>query len=293
MGKSKIDTNQKRKERLSFIDFCANYLGIIGRTDIIKRFGVAEASASNDLSAYIKLAPKNLQYDFKTKSHRATKQFKPVFSFPVIQVLKALSSGFGDTLGQLSQSIIVSESAIALNQPNNEIVAQVTRAINLRKIVDLKYHSLSSGETKRKIAPFALVDSGLRWHVRAFDRKSKEFRDFVFTRMLDAKHTDEGTRTEEDEENDDFWNQTVTLELAPHPSNIAEKKSIELDYHMINGSIEITVKKAVAGYMLRHWNVDCTENHNLDGKHFQLWLKNRNSINGIEQVILAPGLTLK
>ena len=293
MVKRKKKKSQSQNEKLSFIDFCANYLGIIGRTDIIKRFGVGVASASNDLSAYIKLAPKNLQYDFKTKSHKATNQFRPVFEFSVTQVLKALSTGFGDTLEQLPKPFINSESAIALNKPNNEVVAQVTRAINLKKIVELKYHSLSSGETKRKIAPFAVVDSGLRWHVRAFDRKSKEFRDFVFARMLDAKLIDEDSKAMEYEENDDFWNQTVTLELAPHPSNIAEKKSIELDYHMINGSIEITVKKAVAGYMLRHWNVDCTENHNLDGKHFQLWLKNRNSINGIEQVILAPGLTLK
>ncbi|NQU65103.1 MAG: DUF1819 family protein, partial [SAR324 cluster bacterium] len=67
-----------------------------------------------------------------------------------------------------------SETAIELNKPNSETLAQVSRAINLKKIVDLKYQSLSSGETERKIAPFAIANSGLRWHVRAFDRKTAE-----------------------------------------------------------------------------------------------------------------------
>ncbi len=290
MSKKKIETNQKRKERLSFIDFCANYLGSIGRSDIINRFGVGVASASNDLSAYVKLAPKNLQYDFKTKSHFTTKRFKPVFDFPVIQVLKTLSTGCGDTLEHLQTPFIDSESAITLNKPKNDIVANVTRAINLKKIVDLKYHSLSSGETKRKIAPFAVIDSGLRWHVRAYDRKTKEFRDFVFTRMLDAKITDEDSNSEESKEKDNFWNQTITLELTPHPGNIREKESIEMDYCMIDGTMTVTLRKAIAGYILRHWNVDSTPDHSLDGKHFQLWLKNRNSIEGIEEIIHAPGV---
>jgi hypothetical protein len=290
MGKRKIDTNQKRKERLLYIDFCANYLGIVGRADITKRFRVSGVSASNDLSAYVKVAPKNLQYDFKTKSHVTTKQFKPVFDFPVTQVLKALSTGCGDTLEHIQPPFIDSEFAITLNKPKNDIVAHATRAINLKKIVDLKYHSLSSGETKRKIAPFAVVDSGLRWHVRAFDRKSNEFRDFVFTRMLNAKITDEDAKPEEYKEKDNFWNQTITLELTPHPGNIREKESIEMDYGMIDGTMTVTLRKAIAGYILRHWNVDSTPDHSLDGKHFQLWLKNRNSIKGIEDIILAPGI---
>ena len=290
MKKGKKDTNQKRNERLSFIDFCANYLGNIGRIDIVKRFGISDGSASKDLAAYIQVAPKNLRYDFKTKSHFATKQFKPIFQFPVSQVLKALSTGFGDTLEQTPAPFISSEIAVELNNPNNDVLAQISRAINLKRIVNLKYRSLSSGETKRKIAPFSIVNSGLRWHVRAFDRKTKEFRDFVFTRMLEAKVSNENIKAHESLDNDDFWNKKVTLELVPHPNNIREKQSIELDYGMANGSVKITLRKAVAGYVLRHWNVDSTEDHRLDGKHFQLWLKNRKSIDGIDKIILAPGI---
>ena len=47
----------------------------------------------------------------------------------------------------------------------------------------IRYHSMSNGEFERVIVPFAFVDTGLRWHVRAFDRKSDYFRDFVVTRI--------------------------------------------------------------------------------------------------------------
>jgi hypothetical protein len=282
--------NQQRKEKLSYIDFCTNYLGAIGRIEIVNRFGISDVSASRCISDYTELVPNNLRYDFKTKTHRTTKRFKPVFEFDVTQALKALSTGFGDTLEQIPTPFITSESAVTLNKSKSEIVAQITRAINLKKVVNLKYHSLSSGETERQIAPFAVVDSGLRWHVRAYDRKSKEFRDFVFTRMLDAKLTDEEPEQAESVEFDDFWNQEISLEFTPHPANIREKESIEMDYGMVGGSMEVTLRKAVVGYVLRHWNVDSTPDHSLDGKHFQLWLKNRNSIDGIEEIILAPGI---
>jgi hypothetical protein len=290
MGKKKKEIHQKQNERISFIDFCANYLGEVGRVDLMTRFGISDGSASKDLSLYIELAPKNLKYDFKSKSHITTSQFKPLFDFPVSQALKALSTGFGDTLEQTRSSFIAAESSFELNKPNNKTVAQISRAINLKRIINLKYHSLSSGETERKIAPFAIVNSGLRWHVRAFDRKTLEFRDFVLARILNADLTKETLNENESKDNDDFWNKTITLELTPHPSNIKEKESIKLDYQMTNGSLKITLRKAVAGYLLRHWNVDCTENHELDGKHFQLWLKNKKSIDGISEIILAPGI---
>ena len=38
---------------------------------------------------------------------------------------------------------------------------------------------MTSGKTQRVIVPFALVDTGLRWHVRAYDRKRNGFRDFL------------------------------------------------------------------------------------------------------------------
>jgi hypothetical protein len=45
----------------------------------------------------------------------------------------------------------------------------------------------------------------------------------------------------------------------------------------------------MAGYLLRRWNVDCTEDHSLKGGEFHLWLRNRQALYGVTNLILAPG----
>ena len=43
-------------------------------------------------------------------------------------------------------------------------------AIHGNQALKLTYHSMSTGAVLREIVPHALVDSGLRWHVLAYDR---------------------------------------------------------------------------------------------------------------------------
>jgi len=50
-----------------------------------------------------------------------------------------------------------------------DMLALVCRAIYTKLPVDIRSHSLSSGEAEQAIVPFALVDTALRWHVRAFN----------------------------------------------------------------------------------------------------------------------------
>jgi len=59
----------------------------------------------------------------------------------------------------------------------------------------------SGGKTERKIALFAIVNNGLRWQVRAFDRKTGKFRDFVLTRILFAKILEENIKQEKSYKN--------------------------------------------------------------------------------------------
>ncbi|MCW8885654.1 MAG: WYL domain-containing protein, partial [Motiliproteus sp.] len=154
----------------------------------------------------------------------------------------------------------------------------------------ISYRSLSSGETRRQIVPFALVDNGLRWHIRAYDRRRKRFTDFVLTRLSKPKLLlDEKVSEGEEEFNDDQWNTKVCLELIPHPA-IKYKETIENDYNMKNGVLKVNVRAALAGYVLRRWNVDCSPDHSLTGNEYHLALKNRDSLDGsVDTMTLAPG----
>jgi predicted DNA-binding transcriptional regulator YafY len=98
-------------------------------------------------------------------------------------VLSWLTQGFGDGEPMRLKAWVACESPSRLTHPDLDVLASVTRAIHQECPLAIEYHSISNGQAERQIVPFALIDNGLRWHVRAFDRKSQEFRDFVITRI--------------------------------------------------------------------------------------------------------------
>ena len=150
------------------------------------------------------------------------------------------------------------------------------------------YRSLSSGRSTREVVPFVLVDNGLRWHIRGYDRKRSRFSDFVITRISEPEILDEPLKEHENREHDIQWNRIVELEIVPHPK-LKHPKTIETDYAMENGVLKVNVRAAVAGYVLRRWNVDCSEKHSMDGPEYHLWLKNRQALYGVDNLVIAPG----
>jgi predicted DNA-binding transcriptional regulator YafY len=177
-----------------------------------------------------------------------------------------------------------------LSRPKIEILAPVTRAIHLRQVVKIDYMS-KSGHSTREIVPFAIGCDGLRWHVRAFDRKGKRFSDFVFTRMSNAEiSVGEKPRTEESWEQDDQWNRMLDLPIIPHP----DKDSTELvvlDYGMRDGLMRLRVRAAMAGYVLQQYHIDCSPDHSIKDYAYRLWLSDPLALYGVESAIFAPGYT--
>ena len=78
------------------------------------------------------------------------------------------------------------------------------------------------------------------------------------------------------------------MNLVAHPK-LSHPETIEMDYSMKDGVLKVNVRAAVAGYVLRRWNVDCTEDHSLKGAEYHLWLQNRLTLYGVENLIIAPG----
>jgi hypothetical protein len=276
-------------ERLSHIEFRLWFLGELRRIDVSDRFGTGPAGATRDIAMYREIAPGNLVLDPSDKVYRPGPAFQPVFEHAPERVLIALSQGFGEGIGGTTGSLVRCEFPLSLNVPAMAIVAPVTRAIHRGKAVRLRYHSASSGAGQREIVPIALIDTGVRWHVRAYDRKSQEFRDFVFTRMSDvAVLEDEPIAPHEAVEFDAQWNRVIDLELVPHPG-FPDPALVRLDYAMSDGVLRVRVRAADVGYMLRRWNVDCSPDHSLAGPEHVLWLRDPLVLYGASNAVLAPG----
>lgn len=280
---------QATRDRIAHIDFTLLFKGEAVRADLVDRFSIAAAQATKDFTMYRELAPGNIEYDQKLKLHKRGEAFESLFDYDVVRTLATISQGYGDGFTGKVKPPLACEAPYHLNKPNLSIVAKVTEAIHKGKALRITYVSLSSGETTREIVPHTLVDNGLRWHVRGFDRKHGEFRDFVLTRIKAAVVIEDSTLSETELETQDRqWNRFVELELVPHP-RIKHSEAIELDYGMTEGVMKVEIRAATAGYLLRLWNVDCSKEAQLKTPEFHLWLKNYQTLYGVGNLAIAPG----
>ncbi|MBS0175822.1 MAG: WYL domain-containing protein, partial [Nitrospira sp.] len=255
----------------------------------VARFGIQSAAATRDLALYKELSPGNIDYDPKGKAYVLGPDFRPVFDYPPERVMSWLTQGFGDGEPMRLKAWVVSESPSRLTHPDLDVLASVTRAIHQECALAVDYHSISSGKSGREIVPFALIDNGLRWHVRAFDRKSQEFRDFVITRIKNpVVLKGQPVLPHERSDQDIQWTRIVELELVPHPDQ-PRPEITQMDYAMTGGSIRMRVRAAVAGYMLLRWSVDCSSDHSLREEQYRLWLSDPLALYGVENAKLAPG----
>lgn len=281
--------SQAQHERLAFIELNLWFLGEVRRQSLVRRFQIQTASATRDLALYATLAPSNLTYDSSTKSYFICEGFSPLYKFSPSRVLTWLSQGFADGVPSIvSGAGVPAIQTARIGQPNLLTLGVVTRAIFQRLPLKMSYESLN-GTSERVIVPHALVDNGLRWHVRGFDRKSAEFRDFVITRILDPAIDHGGTiQAHEIASNDVASIENVALELVPHPDQ-PRPEVTRLDYGMVDDLITVTVPALIAGYTLRQWSVDCSPDHCLRGHEYRLWLRNGEALDGVDNALLAPG----
>ena len=283
--------SQKQRDRLAYIEFRLWFLGDVSRKDLMARFGIAPAVATRDFTAYRELAPNNLDLEGSRKIYVTGRRFEPVFEHSPERVLSAISRGFGDGEDRREESYVPCEFPVRLNRPSLTELAIVTRAIHKKQVLKVRYHSLKRGAAEREIIPHALVDSGLRWHTRVFDRKSNEFRDLVISRIESAELVEGGAIAgHETAESDEQWNRIVTLNLIPHPHQ-ERPEIVQRDFGMKRGVLKVAFRAAVAGYVLQLWHVDCSPDRSLDPTIHRLCLSDRSQIADIKSAEIAPGFS--
>ncbi|WP_339087159.1 transcriptional regulator [Shewanella chilikensis] len=286
-----------QRERLAYIDFVLQYQGSIARGELMEHFGTAVASGTRDFTLYRELAPDNLALRHENKRYYRTDHFKPLFHHDSHTALNTLAHGFGDGMTSPRAVSGFCEDTPDLIAPPRDTLATLSRAISQGQAVKLIYISLSSGGSQRVIVPHSIVNNGQRWHVRGYCRKHSQFRDFVCTRITDIRIDHTEIAPAELQAADTEWNQQLTLELVPHPGHDFPE-AIALDFNMSLADTStqkkqpirrLTIRAARAGYLLRHWNVDCSSDHRLPADECHLWLRNHEILKQCSNAVLAPG----
>lgn len=281
------------RQRLQYIEIQAFYTGVVSRSDVAKTFGLSDAAATKDINLYNQIAPDNLIYRHAVFGFEPSEHFTPVIAdLSPEKALPLIANNLTMTGGAVDQHLIYGVAVDTLptptRLPSSDILAQIIRATKHRQKLQINYLSLSDRHqdsfndnnpplSQRIIEPHALVNTGLRWHIRAYNEETFDFRDFVLSRIQEAKQLNE--KAESSSEFDDDWVETITVKLTPHPKlNARKRQSLLIDYQAVDDVIEITVRGALLGYLLQRLSVDTTEDFSMNPNAYHLVIVNRDEI---------------
>ncbi|MEK6805724.1 MAG: WYL domain-containing protein [Pseudomonadota bacterium] len=256
-------------QRLEYIDFLLYWEGTINRKQLSMRFGVSTPQASADIGAYQERAPGNIEYDKSAKRYTATPNFLPIFFRPN-------ADRFLSQLTALTAGIILLKDTWILSPPPTSVIPLPTRRVEpqiLRNVlsavrgnysIEVKYQSMNATSpepTWRRITPHAFGSDGFRWHTRAYCHRTERFKDFLLSRCFDVRgQAVPGPSASQDE----LWNSFFTVRLEPNPRlSEAQRRAIEADYDMREGSVNLTVRRALLYYFDKRLRLDITPNPEL------------------------------
>lgn len=253
------------RQRLKLLESTLLLSGWVRTQALMETFGISRAQASKDFAVYQSLRPQNLVYNKSRKYYEASDDFEPLLltgkSSELLDVLAAANRGDGPVLALATQT-----PQVEMMRPlDRELDLGVFRAISMaasnQRKVRICYQSMSTPEPmERVISPHTLVFSGFRWHVRAFSDDHGEFRDFVLARIRgSAALLDEaGVPSEQDQD----WNSTVDVLIAPHPGLPKPQRAIIAeDYGMSDDVMRVPVRKALLLYFINLMQLDPTREH--------------------------------
>lgn len=286
MGDDKPSLRWGVEQKLQFIEFRLFWEGHVNRSDLIDKFSVSQNQASGDLNRYIALAPDNMVYDKSGKTYLRSSSFSPLF-------LKPDATQYLSQVRSVAEGIVAPGDAWIGNFPSFDaapspargidpvVLRSIAIAIRRHEAIHILYQSMSAPDPEwRWISPHALAFDGFRWHARSYCEKSREFRDFVISRIMEARQT----RPPADPlASDSAWNEILELHIGPHPAlSPNQQRVVELDYGMNNGQVTILVRQALLYYALKRLGLD-TDPAARKPQDQQIILLNKEAIRGAAQ----------
>lgn len=252
-----------RLERFRLIEIISLWEGRLTTATLRNAFGISRQQASKDINTYLNhLSPDNLDYDKSLKCYVPAADFNPVFTSGQASEylnwlqsqqhsIEVITSGENKPTGQYTEIIALPSHPIS-----PPVLRPIIAAIRNRTSIQADYISLSSERTKtRTLTPHTLVNSGIRWHVRAYCHDQNEFRDFVISRF---QNTPKAVSAQGPALNKDrHWHKKVTLKITPHPKlSNTQQQIIAKDYGMKRKQLKLTTKAALAHYWLQYFRID-------------------------------------
>ena len=249
-----------QRDRRAFIEHRIYWHGSIGLADLMGVMEISRGQASKDLNGYIANHPDHLHYDKRARTYVMGEAFQAHYlAIDAAEHLADLAAIANGAAVPKSDWLVTLPDILATTIParclDPSTVRKVLLACIQRRLLTITYQSMSSPDpSERTIAPHGLAHDGFRWHTRAWCLRDEVFKDFVLGRILACALGDLAAIAPD---TDKDWLETVTLQIAAHPGlSDNQRRIVELDYGMNDGTAEITVRKCLLYYNLKRLGLD-------------------------------------
>lgn len=246
--------NAVQTSRLRMIELLAWWEGGVNTTHLCDIFGIKRQQASKTLTFYQQHCPQNLVYDQHARLYRATPEFLARFiSGEVYEYLEWLEHGLSGA--RPPSEVTVDSLPLPRRHIAPELIRPLVQAMRHRCKLEVDYVSVSNpNRDGRLIVPVRFVKTGLRWHVRAWCDKNRDYRDFVLSRFRGIPSIEKPIA--EPLPSDDAWETSVCLKLRPDPRlSAAQQETLVFDYGMQAGELHLYTRAALARYLLDEMQV--------------------------------------
>lgn len=251
-----MDIRWNELARYRLIELIAMWEGRVTATHLKEFFEIGREAASKVINRYKEICPHNLEYDLSLKGYKPGADFTPKFTQGKLDEYQQLVESNCDTyhLSGLATDFDAVNAPMRNIAP--ELIRPVLQACREKRRLDICYRSVSNPQGQdRIISPHTLVYDGLRYHVRAYDELSGEFRDFVLSRFSGEPEL-EGP-AEFTEQQDEDWQTFVDVVIEPDPRLSDDKKQLLCaDYQMTEGSRTLKCRAALVNYLILRLRLD-------------------------------------
>lgn len=247
--------------RYRLIETIALWEGRLTTGHLMQSFGISRQQASKDINSYLAdYAPGNLDYDKHIKGYVPSRRFSPLFIDDSASAYLHLLNQNSERAPHIEGLALAYAHTEVLSVPDRsvrpEVLRPLLRACREGLRLECDYVSLANpvAET-RLIAPHTLVYTGMRWHVRAYCEKNRDYRDFVLSRF--RGELDVLGESDQGRDADDGWNNEVEVVIEPDPRLKPDQRSIiEVDFGMQTGQLRVATRGALVQYVLQRYQID-------------------------------------
>lgn len=252
-------------QRFRYFEARLLWEGQVNRQDVCRQFGVTANHFTREVRDYRLYFPQNIWYDISGRTYRPTEKFHAEFASGDPEEYLALLKIYAKTS---SQALLVEMGTSAVCEVLDDPICNINRIV-LQKIISairgklgckIKYQSFSTPNViNRIIWPHALVFTGYRWHIRAYDGKRKTFVNLALSRINSVSQEDKSIPNDADVDFD--WIETEKLEIIPNPDlSPSQQNIVANEYGMTENSNGyswiVTLRRCMIPYFLHRYRLD-------------------------------------